>query len=259
MLESLCKKLTNIIELKKNSAHTPIEELRKIDRDYEQSIDTIHSVKKELEELCLHEKIINRRTLKIIQILCQVTVNNGLDDSTITWAANFVIEHIKNQDLENMDIWLSCIVDIILFDRDLSVPFLKIYKSLIYLFEGKPNLIVESNPRSAQLITIIKAIFDMFCIIENCGVDVFEEHLQEGNNPDANVNESEASIKYQLKLWNYLIGYIIEKFLFWWNIYVRALWSEGIIKILLEKKLGTIPNNLIANQNRVTGNESLYW
>ena len=260
MLESLWKKLTNIIELKKNSAHTPIEEMKRIDRDYEQSVDTIHSVKKELEQLWLHEKIINRRTLKIIQILWQLTVGNGLDDATITWSANFVIQHIKNQDLENMDICLSWIVDVVLFDRDLLVPFLKIYKSLIFLFEGKPNLIVDSNPRSAQLITIIKAIFDMFCIIENWGIDIFQEHFPNSLGSEPNLVEQENNFRHQLKLWNYLISYIIEKFLFCWNIHVRSLCNEGLMKVLMERKLGTIPDNLL-NEERVeiSGNESLYW
>ena len=194
-LNKLANKLTRLLEAKKASSHLSIEERSRIDSEYEQSIDNIQTTKKELEQWCLQEKIVNRRTLKIIQILCQLTVNNGLDDETITWAANFIIMHIKDKDTENMDICLSCIVDILLFDKDLSGSFLKIYQSLINTSGVHPDNFNEDNPQAAQIVTIIKACYDMFCILDNFGLDIFEDHSlkisESGELVDAGVKEND--------------------------------------------------------------------
>lgn len=194
-LGKLANRLTRLLEAKKASSHLSNEERSRIESEYEQSIDNIQTTKKELEQWCLQEKIVNRRTLKIIQILCQLTVNNGLDDETITWAANFIIMHIKDKDTENMDICLSCIVDILLFDKDLSGSFLKIYQSLINTSGVHPDNFNEDNPQAAQIVTIIKACYDMFCILDNFGLDIFEDHSlkisESGELVDAGVKESE--------------------------------------------------------------------
>ena len=164
-------KVSRLLETKKASSHFSTEELSRIDTEYENTISNIHTAKKQLENWCLHEKVINRRTLKIIQILCQLTVKNGVDDTTITWVANSVIMHIKNGDVENRDICLSIIVDILLFDKDLSASFLKIYQSMLYMTGVESDEITDENSKSAHIITIIKALYDMFCILENFGLD----------------------------------------------------------------------------------------
>jgi len=90
-----------------NREDTPADQYSRLDLEYEESVRLIMTTKKEFEKWCLQEKIINRRTLKIIQILCQLTVKNGLTDDDMMWAVNFIIEHIKSKDYENMDIALS--------------------------------------------------------------------------------------------------------------------------------------------------------
>jgi hypothetical protein len=258
-LQKLTEKVSRLLEAKKASSNYSSSELSKIEVEYDQSIGTIQTVKKELENWCLHEKIINRRTLKIIQIFCQLTVNNGLDDETMTWAANMIIEHIKGRDSENMDICLSCIVDILLFDKDLSASFLKIYQSLLYLSDVSAKTITDDNPKSSQIVTIIKSLYDMFCILENFGLDAFEDHCIIGREdiPRPNVEDNDV---VRLKLSNQLLSTLMKKFMFCCNIHIRNLWSEGLIKILFERKLGNPPPEIFVHtSSRIMKNESVYW
>ena len=260
-LEKLAEKVARLLSVKKSSSNFSNAELSKIENEYESSVHTIQTVKKELENWCLHEKIINRRTLKIIQILCQLTVKNGLDDETMTWAANVIIEHIKNRDSENMDLCLSCIVDILLFDKDLSASFLKIYQSLLYLSDVSSKNITDENPKSAQIVTIIKSLYDMFWILENFGLDAFQDHSivdeEESKEEENNLDDNDI---VRLQLSNQLLSTLINKFLFCWNIYIRNLWSEGLIKILFERKIGNPCLELFpSNSKSILKNESLYW
>ena len=208
----------------------------------------------------LQEKIINRRTLKIIQILCQLTVNNGLDDETISWVANFIILHLKSNDVENINISLACIIDVLLFDKELSYSFLKIYESMLLISEVKPDNILDSNPLSSQSVTIIKAIFDTFCMLQTIGIDIFEFYYdKEGHEKIKESEDFSVDDVNRLKISNKLLSTIISKFLFWCNIHVRALWNEGLIKCMFEKRLGTFWNeHKSIIDPRILYNESLY-
>lgn len=213
-LDSLSSNLPRLMEAKKASSSA--EESKRLENEYEYYIGTIHKLKRELENYCLQEKIINRRTLKLIQMLCQLTVKNGIDDETITWSANFIIEHIKNKDTENMDICLSIIVDILLYDKDLSASLLRIYQSLLGMSNISSGDFTDENPNSAQIITIIKALYDMFCILENYGLDCFEDYSMQVNAKGELVDNYsiEENDRIRVKLSNYLLGTIIKKFLF---------------------------------------------
>jgi hypothetical protein len=195
-------------------------------------------------------------------MLCQLTVKNGIDDETITWAANFIIEHIKNKDTENMDICLSIIVDILLYDKDLSASLLRIYQSLLGMSNINSGDFTDDNPNSAQIVTILKALFDMFCILDNYGLDCFEDYsMKENANGELVENYAiEENDRIRVKLSNYLIGAIIKKFLFCCNIHIRYLCTQGIMKILLENNVGNPPENEFPSYaSRIFGNQSLYW
>ena len=215
-LQKNIEKVSRLLETKKASSNYSREELGRIESEYEQTISNIHSVKKQLEDWSLQEKIINRRTLKIIQILCQLTVKNGIDDETLTWVASSIIFHIKSKDVENIDICLSIIVDILLYDKDLSASFLKIYQSMLNMTGIEPSKITDENPKSAQIITIIKALYDMFCILDNFGLDCCEDYTLIRNNEEELI-ENEIIVendRIRLQLSNKLFSILLSRFLF---------------------------------------------
>ncbi|CAI2364300.1 unnamed protein product [Moneuplotes crassus] len=256
------ERITELTETKRMSSNLPKDEQRKIDEKFGETISKIQSVKKNLENCSLHEKIINRRTLKIIQILCQLTVKNGTDDHTMTWVGGCVIEHIKNKDIENIDICLSIIVDILLFDKDLSASFLRIYQTMIANSGATPDQIIEENTKVPQIITIIKALFDMFCILENIGLDCADDYtlIRDDNDRIVPNHSLEENDQIRLQLSNKLLSLLITNFCLCCNIHVRHLVTQGLMKILLEHNLGNPPltKEFEYFQDRIMNNESIY-
>ena len=142
-------------------------------------------------------------------------MNNGLDDETISWVANFIILHLKSNDVENINISLACIIDVLLFDKELSYSFLKIYESMLLISEVKPDNILDSNPLSSQSVTIIKAIFDTFCMLQTIGIDIFEFYYdKEGHEKIKESEDFSVDDVNRLKISNKLLSTIISKFLF---------------------------------------------
>lgn len=153
-------------------------------------------------------------------------------------------------------------MDILLFDKDLSSSFLRIYLTLLKSSEVKPDEITEENTKVPQVITIIKALYDMFCILENIGLDPAEDYTtirdqDENDIPNSNLDEND---RIRLVLSNKLLEKLINTFSLCCNIHVRHLTTQGLMKILLEHNLGCPPvgKEFEYFHMRKMNNESLY-
>ena len=86
---------------------------------------------------------------------------------------------------------------------------------MLLISEAKPNNILDSNPLSSQSVTIIKAIFDTFCMLQNIGVDIFEFYYdKEGHEKIKESEFFDVDDVNRLKISNRLLSTIVSKFLF---------------------------------------------